>query len=163
MDYETAKELFDYDPDTGLLTWKVRPGACSKVKIGDVAGSPHKDGYIRVTYKRKMYMGHRLAWLLTTKAWPLNQIDHINGIPDDNRLRNLREATRGENDQNRKSYSNTGVSGVHFTKKGYYRAGLMVNGKYILNTDFKTFDEAVAAVTEAKKKYHTFNPDMVTR
>ena len=161
MDYETAKELFDYDPDTGRLTWMVR--ASRRSKIGDVAGSLETQGYRQVKFKGKEYKVHRVIWLITYGAWPEKGIDHINGIRDDNRLINLREANQSENSQNRKAYSNTGVSGVTLTKKGYYRAKLIINGRRVLGTTFKNFEAAVAAVTEAKKKYHTFNPDMVAR
>jgi hypothetical protein len=52
-------------------------------------------------YKRKNYMVHRIAWLMQTGVWPVNEIDHVNGIPSDNRLINLREATHRQNNRNR--------------------------------------------------------------
>jgi hypothetical protein len=161
MDYATAKEFFDYDPETGRITWRVRSG--QRAKIGDVAGSINNRGYRQVMFKGKRYLAHRIAWLLTYKKWPANEIDHINGVPYDNRLCNLRAATRGENNQNQKSRTNTGVTGVTLKKNGYYQAHLWLNGKPVLATTFKNLEDAVAAVTEAKRKYHTFNPEIVTR
>ena len=161
MNYESAKEHFDYNPETGVLTWRVSPRY--RTKIGDVAGSMNNKGYRRVMFKGKAYLAHRVIWLIVTGKWPEKDIDHINGVRDDNRLCNLREATRGENCQNVKSHSNTGVRGVHLTKKGYYHAQLLLDGKRVLSTTFKTFDEAVAAVTAAKKKYHPFHPELVLR
>jgi len=163
MDYETAKELFDYDPETGILIWRVRPCINSHVKIGDIAGSMHNGGYRKVKFKGKMYLAHRVIWIILTGKWPENYIDHKNGIRDDNILCNLRAATRGENSQNVKSHSNTGISGVHLRKDGRYLANLRLDGKYVLGTVFKNLEDAVAAVTAAKRKYHTFHPEMVTR
>ena len=161
MDYETAKEFFNYDPDTGRITWRVRSG--KKVKIGDVAGSINGEGYMQIRFKGKGHYAHRVIWLLVTGKWPENDIDHINGIRDDNRLSNIRAATRGENNQNMKPYSNTGISGITLEKNGRYKARLHLDGKYVLNTTRKTFEDAVSAVAEAKRKYHTFNPEIVTR
>ena len=159
MNYESAKEHFDYDPETGRITWRVK--YCYKVKIGNVAGSINDRGYRQVKFKGKQYKAHRIAWLLTHKKWPENDIDHINGVRDDNRLCNLREATRGENCQNRKAHSNTRITGVHLNKDGRYQAYLKINGKFVLQTSFKNLEDAVAAVTAAKKKHHTFHPELV--
>jgi hypothetical protein len=161
MNYETAKEFFNYDPETGVLTWRIKTS--NRVKIGDVAGALDRYGYRAVKFKEKRYLAHRIAWLLTHKKWPKETIDHINGVPDDNRIINLREANQSENGQNMKSRSNTGVSGVSLTKDGYYTARLMVNGKLVLATEFKNFDDAVAAVTAAKRIHHTFHPELVLR
>jgi len=161
MDHETAKEIFKYDPDTGILTWRVKH--CRKVRVGDIAGSLNTKGYRQLKFKGKVYKVHRVIWLITYGKWPENQIDHINGIRDDNRIINLREANQSENGQNRKAKSNTGVSGVHLGKDGRYSAQLWINGKRVLTTTFKNFEDAVAAVKEAKRTYHTFHPDMVTR
>jgi hypothetical protein len=161
MNYETAKELFDYNPDTGVLTWKVRPS--KSTKAGNVAGSMDGKGYRSVQFKGKNYKVHRIAWILTFGAWPEHQIDHINGIPDDNRLVNLREATQGENNQNTKARSNTGVTGITLLNTGYYQAHLTVNGKRVLDTNLKNFDDAVAAMTSAKREHHKFHSEIVTR
>jgi len=161
MDYEIAKDIFDYDPETGLLIWRVSPRY--RIKIGDVAGTIYRTGYRVVGFRGKRYLAHRLAWLLVTKKWPEHEIDHINGVTADNRLVNLREATHAENQQNMKAASNTGITGVSLGKDGFYKAQLRLDGKNVLSTSFKNFDDAVAAVTEAKRKHHTFHPEMVNR
>jgi hypothetical protein len=89
-----ARSLWDYDSETGMMTWRVKP--CPKVRVGDVAGSYSK-GYLKGMYKGKKYLVHRLAWLIVTGSWPVNEIDHINGVRDDNRLVNLRDVTAREN------------------------------------------------------------------
>ena len=161
MDFETAKEHFDYDPETGILIWRVKPG--QRAKIGDVAGKINNRGYRQVGFRGKLYQAHRVIWLIVTGKWPVNDIDHKNGVRDDNRIINLREATRSENNQNMKSRTNTGVTGVSLHKKGYYIAQLHINGKHVLHKHFKNLEDAIAAVTEAKRKHHTFHPEIVTR
>ena len=83
IDYETAKELFDYDPDTGMLTWKVRPSVRSSARIGDVAWTLNNNGYRRVMFRGKSYLAHRIVWLLTHGNWPEKDIDHLQAIAED--------------------------------------------------------------------------------
>ena len=81
---ERLREVLDYDPDTGVFTRKVR--TASSVKVGDVAGSLNGKGYIRIRVDGRLYFAHRLAWLYVHGEWPVDQVDHINGIKNDNRI-----------------------------------------------------------------------------
>ena len=65
-----------------------------KIKVGAIAGTLYPNCYRYVTINRKRYCEHRLAWLYVYGKWPEDMVDHINGIKDDNRIENLREATR---------------------------------------------------------------------
>ena len=113
IDY--IKECLSYDSETGLFLWLKRPDnhfspnqvqhGHNKHRAGTEAGSI-KNGYksITITYqcKRYKYYAHRLAWFIYYGEWPKNQIDHINGVRTDNRIKNLRSVTVSENRKNAK-------------------------------------------------------------
>lgn len=88
MSPELARELFIYEPDTGLLRWKVRP--TQRVRIGDAAGTVTKFGYMRVMYRQQSYMVHLVAWTIHYGEWPAAQVDHVDTALDNNRIDNLR-------------------------------------------------------------------------
>lgn len=121
---EEAKGIWRYDPDTGYFFWLISPKY--DVLIGDRAG--YFDGkYWRLRYKKKNYKASRVAWLVMTGSWPLDQIDHINRVKADDSFCNLREATNQENCNNRKvrSDNSLGISGICGDRSGFsvYRRG----------------------------------------
>lgn len=138
------KQWLDYNPDTGIFTWKISPN--SFTKIGKVCTSIDKDGYIRVCIKGKTHRAHRLAFLYMTGFLPEKEIDHINGVKTDNRFCNLRSSSRVQNEYNKglSKRNKSGVKGVWFDKsRNNWRAFATVNGKYKYLGRFSDFDEAV--------------------
>lgn len=115
IDRGTLIETFSYDAETGIFR-RIKPIAGRR--IGDVAGRINGNGHRQIGISGKRYMAHRLAWLYVYGVWPSKELDHINGIRDDNRIVNLREATRSENCRNRKKpVTNTsGLKGVTWHK-----------------------------------------------
>ena len=111
---EFLKEHFEYRD--GHLFW-AKPTARG-VKINQQFGCYDKDGYRVGSLKGKRYYEHRLIWLYHCGEWPKDQIDHINGIKDDNQIENLREATIQQNNFNKKSEkdSSSQYKGVHWHK-----------------------------------------------
>ncbi len=97
----------NYDPITGIIT----------NKFGKTLKSKDKDGYIIVRFEKRQIPAHRVGWFLLFGTWPNNQLDHINGIKDDNRLSNLREVTPRENQQNRLSHRNGRLPGTTYFKR----------------------------------------------
>lgn len=101
---------------------------------------------------------HRFIWRLVTGEWPTDEIDHINRNKYDNRWLNFREATHGQNGQNREVYSNnkTGIKGVGwYTPLSKYRARITKNGSTIELGYFDTIEEATEARKRAEKEIFT--------
>jgi hypothetical protein len=124
-----VKMLFSYNELTGILTRKVRTS--NRVKVGDEVGCLRDDYYLDVNINHKLYRVHRIIWLLVYGYMP-EFIDHINHIRNDNRLLNLREVSRQENNQNTTKQKNnkSGRVGVHFdNKRSKWVAQITINGK----------------------------------
>lgn len=144
---ELANELFDYDPETGVLTKKA---------TGQPVGCRQQHGHLRCKYKFKSYYVHRIIWLIAHGKWPKHQIDHINGIADDNRLCNLRDVSALENGRNQKQKSNnkTGVTGVLWNKKvNKLHACIRVCGKMHHLGYFDRLEDAVWMRKLAEKEF----------
>lgn len=148
---EELKSVLDYDADAGIFKWKIRPRqrACS-----NIAGSVNPYGYIQICIKQKIYRAHRLAWFYFYGKWPDQEVDHINGNKDDNRICNLRLADKQKNQANSKMRSGnlTGFKGV-FTlqdnRKKKYCSRITVDHKTIWLGNFYTPEEAHAAYCNA--------------
>ena len=153
---EELREQLDYDPETGVFTRRVTMS--NRIKIGDVAGSLSDEGYLRFRVGNKIYSAHRLAWLYVYGVWPMKDIDHVNGARNDNRIANLREATRAENVQNAKKRSGARcrLKGVHM-RKHRFCAQIKVNKKSVFLGIYDTEEEAHAAyVAAAEKEFGAF-------
>ena len=103
---------------------------------------------------------HRLAFLYQTGQWPARQVDHINGVRDDNRWSNLRESTNAQNSQNerRARSSNTvGFLGVSRHRSGRFRARIVVDGKERSLGLHDTPQIAHSAYLSAKRDIHPFS------
>lgn len=147
------KEQLNYDPDTGIFIWKV---AKQNIKIGNIAGVFDKfNGYIRIGINGKYYLAHRLAWLYMYNTWPKNHIDHINGIRNDNRIENLRDVTRRENQQNQNKHRKGHLIGTHYKKThNKWLACISVNKKLIHLGYYNTQLEAHEAyLNKLKENY----------
>jgi len=134
-----VKELFDYDPASGLLIRK------------DIFGCKHpgplfnlnKDGYLTTCVNGKMYGNHTIIWLHQTGKWP-KQLDHKNQCRCDNRMSNLREVTTAQNQRNRiiNRKNKSGITGVR-RDCSKWMASIGKNNKLYYLGCFEDFDEAV--------------------
>lgn len=158
------RELLDYDPETGLLTWRTRPRSMFATELaarawiprftGKIAGVRSGSGYLILGIFGRRYMAHRICWVHAVGEIGLLQIDHINGTRDDNRLCNLRAVTAVENCRNKKTMSNnkSGVNGVCWMGgRKRWVAQIGSNGTQRVVGSFHTFEEAVAARMAAEK------------
>lgn len=145
---DRIRAAFRYDRNTGAIT---RITASGEVPVTTL----FPNGYVRVNFDGRSFLGHRLAWLLETGQWPTDEIDHINMVKDDNKWANLREADRSENLGNREAYSNntSGLKGVYFDARlGNWRSSIQRDGKRRSFGPFGTPEEAHAAYTAASKE-----------
>ncbi len=141
--------LLDYDPLTGIFTWKNNKG--KKYSKGQIAGKINRDGYWEVRLGQKLYRMHRIAYYIMTGKQP-NIIDHLNGNPSDNRFCNLENGTQKDNMKNilMPKNNSSGHIGVRKFQNGYrveIQSDLIKKFKC-----FKTFDEAVAQRKQWEKE-----------
>jgi hypothetical protein len=123
---EMLHGIFDYAPETGQLTWKV------KNYRSHVAGTPDRSGYVRVILNQQSWPAHRLIWVMHYGTEAPAMIDHVNGDTSDNRIANLREASRAQNNANSalRSRNASGFKGVSLHKKsGKWQAYIKIDGK----------------------------------
>ena len=161
LSYEDLRRVLSYDPETGVWTWQIDVGR--RGLAGDRAGGHHADGYRQIAINDIKYLEHRLAFFYVTKKWPINQVDHINGVRNDNRWENLREATIQQNTRNRKRHKNnvSGYKGVSLHGlTGKFQASVMTGGKSKYLGLFDTPEAAsVAYEAAAKEQFGEFYPD----
>jgi len=150
--YEVLRETFDYDAETGVVTWRRRIG--QRAIPGRTVGT-FKRHYYTVKLDGKEYILARIIWKWVYGADPHLLVDHINGNPKDNRLSNLRLASRSQNAQNRKSFKGNAVCNVHQVKAtGKWRAKIWENGRQCHIGTFDTQEEAIAARRQAEDRIY---------
>lgn len=153
-----VRRVFDYDADSGTLSWKARPDRAAWWNgryAGKPAGHRHaSSGYVLVKYRQKLHLAHRLIWLFVYGSMPHGEIDHINRDPRDNRLVNLRDVSRGENMRNRMASQRLGVGVSRIRRNGRWRAYITLNGKPKHVGSFATRAQAIAARQEAMRSHN---------
>ena len=147
---ERLKELFHYDPETGVFTrlTKFRGG---KTKVGTL----NTQKRLQIKADWIAYTAHRLAWLYMTGDWPKIEIDHIDGNPLNNCFANLREATKSQNHCNKTMMKNnkSGVKGVRWERNKWRASIIKDRKKYHLGV-FDNLEDAAAAYAKAAPLYH---------
>jgi len=150
---ERVRELFEYRQD-GNLYWKIK--ASQSTSIGDMAGWDNGGGYKKVRVNKKIQAVHRLIFLYHHGYLP-TYVDHADLNPSNNKIENLRAATRADNARNKSKQKNntTGWTGVFFRKdSGKYRAIIGVNDKLLHLGTFKTPKDAALAYNQAAIQHH---------
>jgi hypothetical protein len=151
-----ASTIFVY-PIEGRVDRLLESGVVRK-NVGSLA---RKNGHLTIGIDGKTALIHRLIYThFHGPIPPYLMVDHINGIPTDNRIENLRLVSPSQNKQNtQKAYKNskTGVKGVCF-EKGFFRVVIYSNRvKHELGR-YKNREEAINAYAQGAKKFHTHNP-----
>lgn len=153
LSVETVRDLFNYDPVTGFLTYRINK--TGHVIRGHRAGSA-RGKYRRVAIGGVVYVEHHVVWLhYYGETVPEGlEIDHINREASDNRIANLRAVTNSDNKHNRRlmrSNKTSGVTGVCFGKaQGKWLAYIMIGKKNKYLGVFNTKEDAIAARRKAE-------------
>lgn len=161
---EQLRELLDYDPETGELTWQYRAekwfasARSHKTWNTRFAGEKALTHTDHLGYKIGAVAGcavkaHRVAWAWANGVWPEGEIDHINHVKHDNRLVNLRVVNAAENLKNRPTQRNntSGANGVQRHKAtGKWVANIGDRGRIQHLGLFSDFVDAVAARHKAE-------------
>lgn len=171
------RKLLDHDSETGALTWKPRPASMfaggkrsaehsaanwnAKWAGKPALSASHNAGYLCGSIFGRRYLAHRVAWAIHHGSWPSDQIDHINGVRDDNRIKNLRECSNLQNCQNVRSHrdstsSRAGVCRISRITSKPWLAQICVNGRQRRIGQFETEEAAIAARAIAERELHTF-------
>lgn len=146
---ERVRQLFAIGQN-GVL---IRVGLCKGRNLDGTVGSVRANGYIRVKIDYMDIYAHHIVWALSHGEWPEKDIDHINCNRSDNRIENLRLATKKQNQGNKSKKSGKNLpKGVQLVRSGRYQAFIQSDGKsYNLGT-FDTPDEASSAYAAAAQR-----------
>lgn len=166
---ELIRELLNYDPKTGLFTWKKRGVSwfkdrggrytaewCQKSFNNKHGGKPAftaetSKGYLTGGIMRRNFFAHRVAWAHFHGSWPKFTIDHINRDKGDNRIENLRDVSRVVNNHNveRRKGEYVGVAWWEPSRK--WLARISKDGEFYYLGYYDTAIEA-ARVRDAKAR-----------
>lgn len=150
INFNDVNDLLYYKD--GGLYWKKFMGGYAKKD--SKAGSLHKSGYVHIQLNKKIYKEHRLVYVLFNKHCP-DFLDHIDGNRSNNRIENIRPATKGQNNKNSKTpITNTSsIKGVGYWH-GRWRARIDCDKKHIFVGYFNTKEEAKLGIMKAREALH---------
>lgn len=148
---EDLRNNFVYDCATGYIRRAKKQKQPSK----------NSQGYICFVFRGQYLAGHRIAWALHYGELPPPEmeIDHINGIRDDNRISNLRLVSMADNMKNKTQYRNNthGYPGilfdVHSRRVRQWRAQIQVDGKLMKLGSYMCKTAAIFARKRAETEY----------
>ena len=170
INQEYLKSRLNYDPETGVFTWKGVPETnrfnkerntrYKRMVAGNIHATKDRNTYIRITLNHKNNHAHRLAWIYMYGTTP-TQVDHINGDGTDNSIKNLRDVSNRTNSMNqRMNKKNTsGFAGVYWNKERCkWQAYIKTSQKSVSLGRFDNLSDAVKARVDAEA-LHGFHPN----
>jgi hypothetical protein len=146
--------LFSYSFVEGALFWKERTSP--KAKLSMPAGYTDPEGYKVITIAGISYRRHRLVWAYFHNDPGDLEIDHVNRIKGDDRIENLRQASRRQNSYNTiYSTNKSGCPGVCWHKRDKrWRVSIRKNGVNFHLGYFSDIEKAKQAYRKASLKLH---------
>ena len=170
---ELLRKLLRYEPETGKLFWRNRDPL--DLNTTDVRGdgwaanswnaryankeaflTKTSDGYFHGKVCLRQIKAHRVIWCIQNGKWPVGEIDHIDGNKANNKIENLRDVTKSQNQRNRGSVKGSLSIYCGVTKKSEAKwcAKISVNKKQIHIGYFDTEEDAARAYDEHALMYH---------
>lgn len=176
-DIERLRMRLKYDRASGAMTWVDRPLSdfegykqpanvmyqlwAKRFKDRPAFAVKKKSGHLAGRFENYEIYAHQVIWALEHNEWPVGEINHINGNPEDNRIENLRLASRKEITRNQSLHADSksghlGVSRRADTGKWVAKIGSEASGDYAYLGCFNSLDEAVREreLKEAALNYH---------
>lgn len=171
---EQLRQLLRYEPETGKLFWREQTTPeyfqdggksarhsmnawNSKYAGKEAFTATTKSGHLRGRIAGRGLLAHRVIWAMHVGTWDFALVDHRDLDPANNRLKNLREATKRQNGTNRlpKAGSSSRFLGVGWYKAAKkWKAAISVDNKSIYLGAFQTEEEAAMAYDLAAKEMH---------
>lgn len=147
-DIELLNKWLRYDPDTGLVHRKLKRRSHHPDTL-----SPDRE---RIDFFGTRYRLTHIIWALQYGRWPIGEIDHVDFNRKNNKIANLREATRSQNMQNRRWNNPNGKGVTHRGDKAAkpWQAQIAYNGRKIQLGFYETKEEAAEAYKKAALEYH---------
>jgi len=156
---EQLRAILDYNGETGIFVWRRRADYRREWNaryVGEPAGTV-MGAYRLISIKKRRYVASRLAWLWVYGKWPSDFVDHANGNKRDDRISNLRAATKSQNSANIGApvHNTSGLKGVSWDKRsGKWRAQICYQNKRRGLGLFNTASEAHKAYCDEAVRLH---------
>lgn len=158
-----VRELLDYNPETGKLTWRERDRKWfsddrdwrswnARFSGKEAFSSRNAHGYLTGTIFSRKCLAHRIIWLWVHGCCP-EEIDHESHVRSDNRLSNLRIIENSKS-MVRAANNTSGITGVSFNKRlRKWKAFIGVGGRPLHLGFFFDKTSAIAARKAAEFRY----------
>lgn len=147
---DAVRATFEYDD--GVLRWRLSPSR--SVRAGAVAGAENGRGYIQVQWRGRLFVLHKLIYAYH-HGWVPEVVDHVDGDTQNNRIENLRAATKAENQYNAKRRTDNSSGHKNVRKHGdKWQVVVRQNGRRHHVGTFDDLGAAAAAAEQARKNLH---------